>query len=220
MKSASTALTPLPPSPIGRGDSREMSPHPLPPLPSKTGEGVLRRGGAFCDGSGTRCVSVKRCRVFLGGIEDGELGKLGKLFRHEMQCHLRRSRAKGVKRLKGVKSLTLWGGGKSGFFTFRLAGDGPHPPAPLSHCGGERGMLSPPHETLTPIRQETLTLPLETPSSLRHPRGTRPCAQGEGVSGRQGASRAPRQGRREARRAVNFLNFLNFRGTRRNTDDG
>jgi hypothetical protein len=50
---------------------------PYSPGPSETGEGGCA-GGALCEGSETRRVTVDQCRVVQSGIEVGELGELGK----------------------------------------------------------------------------------------------------------------------------------------------
>jgi hypothetical protein len=88
-------------------------------------------------------VTVDPCRVFPGGIELGKLGKLGKLFRDWAECHLRRSRA------KGLKSLNLWGVRESRSFTVTFGGKGPHP-LPATHFEGTRPFASGEGEGVTP----------------------------------------------------------------------
>jgi hypothetical protein len=92
-------------------------------------------------------VTVEQGRVFLGGVEGGELGELGnggeggERLRRRGGQRLRCSRATGVKRLKGLKSLNFWGVGESRFFAFAFTGDGPHPLAP-SPTAVERGGMA------------------------------------------------------------------------------
>jgi hypothetical protein len=58
-----------------------------------------------------------------------------------VEQHLRWFRAKGLKSLKGLKRLNIWGAGKSRFFKFTITGTAltPVPARPRGHrCAGTR----------------------------------------------------------------------------------
>jgi hypothetical protein len=54
-----------------------------------------------------------------------------------VEQYLRWFRAKGLKSLKGLKRLNIWGAGKSRFFKFTITGTA-LTPVPATRCAGTR----------------------------------------------------------------------------------